>query len=118
MSAMGAYAGLARLSDMDLRTRHGRILRGVRAELVAHVGGTPSATQRLLVERAAQLTLRVAIFDDRLAEGGALTDHDSRQYLAWSNSLTRTLKALGLKGETQKPRTLRDHYADKAPTTP
>ncbi|WP_376092802.1 hypothetical protein ACE7GA_24345 [Roseomonas sp. CCTCC AB2023176] len=111
---MGAYAGLARLSDLDLRTRHGRILRGVRTDLSAHVGANPSATQRLLIERAAQLTLRVAIFDDRLAEGGGMTDHDSRQYLAWSNSLTRALRALGLKGGEAKPRTLADHYRTPA----
>ena len=34
--------------------------------------------------------------DARAIEAGEFSDHASRQYLAWSNTLTRTLRALGL----------------------
>jgi hypothetical protein len=113
--ASGPYAGLARLSAPDLRTRYGRILKGVRDDLTRHVGDRPSATQKMLIERAAQLSLRVAMMDDQAATGKALTDHDSRTYLAWSNTLTRTLRQLGLNGAEVGPRSLREHYA-AAPT--
>jgi hypothetical protein len=46
-----------------------------------------------LIERVAQLTLKVAQLDAKL-DAGAMTDHDHRHYLAWSNSLTRTLEKL------------------------
>jgi hypothetical protein len=54
----------------------------------AHVGGKPSAVQAAMIERACQLTLRIVAMDRKFAETGAQTDHDSRTYLAWSNSLS------------------------------
>jgi heme oxygenase len=85
------------LAKLDGRTREARLMRETRAALTAHVGGSPSATQRALIERACQLTLRLAAMDQRFADTGAQTEHDSRTYLAWSNSLTRTLRDLGHK---------------------
>ena len=75
-------------------------MRETRAELVAHVGGNPSAVQAAMIERACQLTLRIVAMDRKFAETGAQTDHDSRTYLAWSNSLTRTLAQLGVESAT------------------
>jgi hypothetical protein len=69
------------------------LLRETRARLTKHVGGSPSAVELALIERAAQLTLKVAQLDAKL-DAGAMTDHDHRHYLAWSNSLTRTLEKL------------------------
>jgi hypothetical protein len=69
------------------------LLRATRARLIEHVGGSPSAVQAELIERAAQLTLKVAQLDAKL-DAGSMTDHDHRHYLAWSNSLTRTLERL------------------------
>ena len=63
-------------------------MRETRAALVAHVGGKPSAVQAAMIERACQLTLRIVAMDRKFAETGAQTDHDSRTYLAWSNSLS------------------------------
>ena len=73
-------------------------MRETRAELAAHVGGRPTAVQSALIERACQLTLRIVTMDRKFAEIGEQTDHDSRTYLAWSNSLTRTLAQLGVAG--------------------
>ena len=78
---------------------------GVRADLTAHVGGKPSATQQMLIERAAQLTLQVAQLDAKIATPGGLTERDHRAYLAWSNSLVRTLRTLGLAAAPQRPLT-------------
>ena len=83
------------LGRLDGRTREGRLLRRVRAELTAHVGGKPSAPQRMLIERATTLSLYVEMLDRKVMQGGTMTEHDSRTYLAWSNSLTRTLRELG-----------------------
>jgi hypothetical protein len=83
---------------MDGRTWEAKLLGKVMADLTAHCGGKPSATQRALIDRAAWLTLYVAKIDRRTAEGGTMTEHDSRTYLAWSNALARTLAKIGLKG--------------------
>ena len=96
------------------RTREGRRMQQMRAELAAHVG-QPSAVQRMLIERAATLSLQLEALDRRMFEGGTLNEHDTRIYLAWSNSLTRTLKALGVAASRVAPgNRLQAHLASKA----
>ena len=99
---------------MDGRTREARIMRGVRAELVAHVGGKPSATQTALINRAAWLQLHMALLDERTTTGKPMTEHDSRTYLAWTNTFTRLMRQLGLKGAAQRQPTLQEHIANRA----
>ena len=95
---LGPYSRPAALVTMDMRTKEARLLRDTRAELSAHLGGSPSATQRALIEQCAQLRLRLATMDRAFAEaGGAMTAHDSRTYLAWANSYARLLRQLGLR---------------------
>ena len=89
-------------------------MRETRAALVAHVGGNPSATQKATIERAVQLTLRVATMDRKFAETGEQTEHDSRTYLAWSGSLSRVLRDLGMKAAQQRAKTLPEHLAERA----
>jgi hypothetical protein len=100
---------------VDGRSREGRLVRKVRRELTAHLGGKPSAAEMLLIDRCAWLSLRLAQLDAKLANGG-LTEHDGRFYIAWSNTLTRTLRSLGLKGaKDQVPaRSLADLLAERA----
>lgn len=80
----------------------------LRAELTVHVGGAPSAAARVLIERAVWLSLAVARLDARMLSDGGLSDHASREYLAWSNSLTRTMRALGLEAAPDRPETIED----------
>ncbi len=108
---MTASTTLARL---DGRTKKARLLRQIRAELTAHVGGQPSATQRTLIEQAAQLQLRVAVMDAKFAATGAQTDHNSRTYLAWANSLSRLLRQLGVKARSADAPDLRSYLAARA----
>jgi hypothetical protein len=108
MPSIGPYSRPAVLAKLDGRTREAHLLRRVRAELVAHVGGNPSATQTALIERAAMLTLHVAMLDARMLKTGSMSEHDSKTYLAWSGSLSRALRDLGLKGAAAAPPTLAD----------
>jgi len=79
------------------------LLKATRLALIEHLGGegrlTP--TQRALVERAAMLQLRCATLDRRIIDG-SFTEYDAKTFLAFSNSLTRTMKALGLEGAADK----------------
>ena len=85
-----------------------------RADLTAHVGGNPSKVQAALIERAARLTLLVEMMDAQAIENGGMTERDGRSYLAWSNSLTRTLRELGLKSAAPKAPSLSDYIAAKS----
>jgi len=102
-----AYSRPATIAKLDERTVEARMMREVRAGLEKHVGGSPSAAEKLLITQAVQLKLRLAMMDRALAESGAQNDHDSRTYLAHSSALGRTLKLLGLKpgGAVTRPLT-------------
>lgn len=95
----GPRSNAAGRESMDGRTREARLLRQVRAELTEHVGGRPSVTQRALIERAARLSLYVSQLDRKVLGGEAMSAHDSKSYLATSNSLCATLRLLGLKAQ-------------------
>jgi hypothetical protein len=114
MPALGPYSRPSVLAKLDGRTREARLLAEVRADLTAHVGGSPSATQRRMIERCAWLSLWVAQLDAKAIEGGGLTDHDHRTYLAWSAALTRMLRQLGWKGASAKRPSLAEHLAARA----
>lgn len=103
---------------MDRRTKPARLLKQMEADLTRHVGGTPSATQRALIARCAMLTLHVAMLDARALEnGGAMSGHDQRAYLAFSNSLTRALRDLGLDAAAAAPPSLASILAAPAPAS-
>ena len=87
------------------RLAEGRRLREFRAELTAHVGGAPTATQRALIDRATVLQHHLTTLDRKMAEAEDLSDHASRRYLAWSNTLARTLVRLGLEAARPPPQT-------------
>ena len=74
------------------------MLRQVREELTKHVGGSPSITQRLLIERTAWMVLHVSMLDSRALREGGFSEHATKEYLAWSNTIRRSLIALGMKG--------------------
>lgn len=114
MTGLAPYSRPPALTRLDGRTREARLLHALRAELTAHVGGRPSATQAAIIEQAAQIKLRLAVMDRRFAETGAQTDHDSRTYLAWANSYARLMKQLGLQSPAQKAPRLPDYLAARA----
>ena len=99
------------LARRDGRTREARLLRAIRAELTEHVGGHPSATQRIAIERAAALTLHVARMDEAAAVAGGMSDHARREYLAADSSLRRMLQLLGTQGKAQRSPTIHDLLA-------
>ena len=96
----------------DGRTKEAKLLAAVRRDLVAHVGGRPSATQAAIIEQICQIRLRLNAMDNSFAETGMLSEHDGRQYLAWANSSSRMLRALGTKPAREEPSF--DHLGDLA----
>jgi hypothetical protein len=89
-------------------------MRDTRKALVQHVGGKPSATQALVIDRIVNLTLRVATMDRKFAETRTITDHDTATYLAWSAALSRLTRQLGLVGAPPRAKTLAEIRGQKA----
>jgi hypothetical protein len=82
------------LVKVDYRTNEGLLVKHIRSDLIKHVGGNPNPVQRAIIERCVWLSLRLALLDRKLASGRDFTEIDSNVYLAWSNTLTRTIARL------------------------
>lgn len=96
---LGPYSKPARFTSIDGRTREARLMKRVRAALVAHVGGSPTAAQDFLIRRAATLALQIDLMErEAAARGGPMSIGTGRDYLAWSNALERCLRSLGIEG--------------------
>jgi hypothetical protein len=120
---IGSYSRAGALSLIDGRSKEALFVRRRKAELAAHVapGGKPSATQAVVIERCAWLSLRLAMLDCRLASG-ELTEHDGSAYITWSNALGRAMKLLGLKALPPPQKSFDEYVAEivaakREPTT-
>jgi hypothetical protein len=102
---------------LDRRTFEGKLFAEFRADLVTHAGGSPNVVQTALIERCAWVRLRLAMMDSKVATGD-FTEHDSRTYLAWANTLSRLLARLGVDPQATKPldpmEAIRAHVARRA----
>jgi hypothetical protein len=106
------------LPKVDGRSALGKLMRQVRSDLVRHVGGRPSATQRMLIERAATLTGYLARLDGEALSPAGMSDHRRREYLAADGALRRLLREIGTKGVTEQPPSLQAYLAAHAMDEP
>jgi hypothetical protein len=91
------------------------LMRRVRRQLTEHVGGKPSVVERMLIERAAVLCLRLAKIGEKIInESGPLTLCDTNFVIAWQNALTKVLKALGVDAAASPVPKLEDIIAEIA----
>ena len=114
MPRIGPYSSCATLSKLDGRTKQARLVKSLRAELLTHVGNRPTVPQRLLIDQACQLQLRLALMDAEGTEPGGMTERNQVQYLAWSGSLARILDRIGMKAAPERAPTLAEIMAGPA----
>jgi hypothetical protein len=113
---LGPYSRrLARGSLDDLyddgRSAGGRYVRALEAELVAHCGGSPTATQRHLIKDAILLRLQI----DGLAEKqrtGPWTSHDTVTFSGALRNHRSVLRDLGLSPAAARAPTLAEAMAE------
>jgi hypothetical protein len=80
-----------------LGTRDGRRLRALRADLVAHCGGAPTAPQGLLIDRVVMLTWQSVQLDRAAAKAtGPDAVQVAESAMAITNTIGRALCRLGL----------------------
>ncbi len=96
LPTIGPHSRPGRLAIIDGRRAEAKLMQSVRSDLARHCGGSPSTVQRMLIDRAAALTLRLHLMDRAAGQDGAMSERNGREYLAWHNSLVRTLARLGL----------------------
>ena len=120
-------------NELDGRTKVARMLRELRTDLAADLGGWEccSVRQRMLIEEAATQKLIVASVlnyagshpNELISNKGELMPVLRHSYLAWSAQLVRTLLAIGLEpkradGPEDLEQYLRQREAEGAATTP
>jgi hypothetical protein len=99
----GPFSAALKTAALDNRTREARYLAGARQQLIDHLGGNPSATQLILIDRCAWLMLHCSLLDQRIVSGKQdWGENDRKCYLAFSNSLVRTLREIGLEASASR----------------
>jgi hypothetical protein len=91
---VGPHSTPTNFVKLDGRTREAALVRHVRDDLTRYCGGAEDSVQRAIIERCVWLSLRLALLDRKLASGRDFTEIDSNVYLAWSNTLARTISRL------------------------
>jgi hypothetical protein len=96
---------------IDGRSREGKFLRRVEAELAAQVVGQPSFAEMLLIRRAARAMLQLELYDAKMVEGG-WTDHDARTFGGLTNAVRLMLRELGIRAPAPKRKNpLVEHFS-------
>jgi hypothetical protein len=115
---VGPFSRDQALTDVDRRTRAGRVLRSVTVELIEHLGDA-TAPQRLLVQAAALKATRLMLLTDQLLDGTPPSEGSDHHALAWLNSLRLDLQAIGLERKGPATLDLREYLKSQAeaPTT-
>jgi hypothetical protein len=92
---VGVHSRIDRLVQLDGRTREGLAAEKFRKELEQSFGGEAalSTEQRILVDRATWLQVRIWLMDSD-KRSTPLSARDSAYYLSWSNALTRCIGRL------------------------
>jgi hypothetical protein len=100
-------------TQFDGRSREGRFIRKVEAEIVAQLGGTASFIQMSLIRRAARTMLQLELLDKKFSSGN-WTQPDGHVQGGLANNLRLTLVSLGVKAEPPKKVDLQTYLASKS----
>jgi hypothetical protein len=84
------------------RRSEAQLMKRVRNDLTAHLGGRPSATQRMIIDRCATLSLRIHLMDRAELQSNFLSEKNAREYLCWTSALSRLLRMLGLEAAPER----------------
>lgn len=103
-------------------SREAKLYRSFRDELLRHVG-KPTPVQSILIHRLAWIQVHMSKMDERGMRDGELSDWATRQYLAWANTVSRMLQALGVENPSAKllkapELSLADHLATRESSIP
>ena len=111
------YSSEATFSALDRRTKAGRVISAVEADLATALGGDPTPQQMMLIRSVAVKYARLLLLEPTLFEDdGEKVRVDLHHALAWSNSMRLDLQALGLERRARDVSktasdVLSDHFA-------
>jgi hypothetical protein len=84
---------------IDGRSLEAKHMNAVRVALMQSIGGEPTALQRLLIEQAATLALRIHLADVQYVWSGT----EAQDYAEWLRALDRLLSRIANPNTTPEP---------------
>jgi hypothetical protein len=99
------------LGGYDGRSREGKFLRRIEAELLAQIPDYGFA-QQLLVRRIARASLQVERLDEKLA-AGKFTELDAHVMGGLNSTIRLGLREIGIRAASAKRQTLSEYLASK-----
>ncbi len=97
VSPLRAIRGNFTTPRLDGRTSIARKIEGRRQELIEAVGGNPTPVQQSIIDRIPFCEWYCVELERRIVNGENVDSYGG-QYLAWVNTVRRSLLALGLDG--------------------
>jgi hypothetical protein len=98
--------------QFDGRSKEGRYIRKVEAEIVAQLGGTASFIQMSLIRRAARTMLQLELLDRKFSSG-TWTQLDGHVQGGLANNLRLVFRELGVKALPAKKVGLAEYLSSK-----
>ena len=96
-ATVGAWRRKRELAFLDRRRDEARFMSELRQDLVADLGGNPSAARRLLIDCACFAALRISrLTTPWLGRGEDLNPSQLAELVTWQGELRATLKVLGI----------------------
>ena len=94
---------------IDGRSTIGRFCRDLEKQLIKHCGGSPSITQKLLIDRVVRATVQLDTLDKKMMSGDGWTDHDSRTHGGLLNRQRLLLRELGRDAAEKRGPSIAEH---------
>src|SRR3954452_14000136 len=114
-ATVGPWEARRQLSFVNRNHERGRFVAALRAEMIADLGGDPSAAKRLLVDMATYAALQVSrIVTPDLARGEDLTREQVDDLAKWQRELRDTLRVLAIERLEPAPPSLQQYLAERA----
>jgi hypothetical protein len=89
---IGPYYKVGKMALLDGRRAEAQFIRKEQTKLVAAVGGEATPMQRVLIERAAYLRLRIHQMEaESIGSAEPMTAYDHKHYLGWHTAYGRLI---------------------------
>src|SRR4051794_6786938 len=100
---------------LDEHSEQGQFIRRLEADLIEHIGGEPSITEWLLIQRIIRLQLRLDLFDRKLtSDPSSWTPHDDRTFNGCQNAFRLALRELGFKPRAKPAPSFEDYMREQS----
>ena len=103
------------IQKFDARTRAGRAIEQIQAELVSSLGGPENVSVQkiLLIQRCSVKALKCALIESEILKSNGTGERLKENYLRWAREMRADLMALGLERRARPVQGLHEYLEGK-----